>query len=214
MSVRSVKSFSICFASPSGSPRSWGCAIAAVLLMAAIAFSGTAAKKPSDPEDLFNPLLGIDYSHWLVGPIATIASEEEIAEYLQLTDDEAAERFIAAFWERRNAGTEFFQKTPQQIYESRLLEADKRFTEAAYPGRRTDRGTIFVVFGEPESIEFESPQRVEDPILEIWRYPKDAAEGLGKEKPKRIYRFFKHEELTVFYTGQKRAPRPRDRQRF
>ncbi|MCP4656457.1 MAG: GWxTD domain-containing protein [bacterium] len=182
--------------------------------MAAIASSGMAAKKPSDPDDLFNPLLGIDYSHWLVGPIAMIASAEEIAEYLQLTGDEEAERFIAAFWERRNAGTEFFQKTPQQIYESRLLEADKRFTEAAYPGRRTDRGTILVTFGEPETIEFESPKRVGNPTLEIWRYPKDAAEGLGGEKPKRLYRFCKQGELTVFYAGVMRAPRPRERQPF
>lgn len=214
MNVRFAKSFSTCSASASDFRRTSISGIATVLLVAAIAAIGVAAKKPSDPEDLFNPLLGIDYSHWLVGPIAMIASEEEIAEYLRLTGDEEAERFIAAFWDRRNAGTEFFQKTPQQIYENRILEADKRFTEAAYPGRRTDRGTIFVVFGEPESIEFESPQRVEDPTLEIWRYSKDAAEGLGGETPKRAYRFFKQEELTVFYSGQKRHPRPRQRQRF
>ncbi len=214
MNVRSVKSFSICSASPSGLKRSWVPGIAAVVLMATIASAAVAAKKPSDPDDLFNPLLGIDYSHWLVGPIAKIASAEEIAEYLQLTGDEEAERFIAAFWERRNAGTEFFQKTPQQIYESRLLEADKRFTEGAFPGHRTDRGTIFVVFGEPDSSEFKTPERVNEPTLEIWRYPKDAAEGLGKEKPKRLYRFFREGERTIFYTGQKRTARPRDRQRF
>lgn len=172
-----------------------------VVLAAGVAAPATAKRAPT-AEDLFNPLLGIEHSYWLVGPIALIASEKEVSAFLALTSDEEAERFIAEFWARRNEGTPVFTKTPEKLFEERSIEADKRFTQAAYPGRRSDRGTIFVVYGEPEKIEYESPTEVDRPTLEAWHYGKDA-KGLDGKAPKKIYRFFQDGEQTVFYTGQK-----------
>ncbi|MEO1083690.1 MAG: GWxTD domain-containing protein [Acidobacteriota bacterium] len=174
------------------------------------------AKKPTDPDDLFNPLLGPDYSHWMVGPLVEIATEDEVDDFLLLASDEDAQAFVEGFWQRRNAGTEVFTKTPQQIYEARAAEADKRYTEGAYPGRRTDRGAILILYGEPESIEFESPRKVDDPPLEVWRYKK-REKGLDGEKPKKQYRFVDLGRTVVRYTGQKLPPdlrRRLQRQRF
>lgn len=182
--------------------------IAVGLLLAAAPLA--AKKKSRSAEDLFNPLLGIEYSYWLVGPIAAIASETEVDAYLALASDEEAARFVEAFWSRRNEGTAVFTKTPQKLFEERGVEADKRFTEGTYPGGRTDRGTIFILYGEPEKVEFESPTEVDRPTLELWRYPKDAPKGLDGERPKTSYRFFEDGDKTVFYTGQKlhdRRPR-------
>lgn len=216
MSARPVKSSSTCCANANRPAPSRTVAgrlpagrLLAVLGVAVLALFLVAAKKKTrHPDELFNPLLGIDYSHWLVGAIAMIATDEEIDDYLQLTTDEEAEQFVAAFWERRNAGTGPFQKTPREIFASRAREADKRFTEGAWPGHLTDRGTVFVVFGEPEEIEFEIPRRVGEPSIEAWSYPKDAPEGLGGEKPERLYRFVKVDERTVFYRGQTRRRPP------
>lgn len=204
-----MKNFSICCAS---AERRAAWIVVAVLLLL-LSGGPLAAKKPVDPDELFNPLLGVEYSHWLVGPIVQIASEKEVEEYLSLTSDEEAAAFIKAFWDRRNADTPIFQKTPRQIYDLRSEEADKRFTEAAYPGHRTDRGTILILYGEPEEIVFESPQKVGHPTLEVWKYGSDSEPGLDGEKPKKRYRFYKDGELTVFYTGQKRRGDARDRTR-
>ncbi len=164
---------------------------------------GKKRKRPPTAEELFNPLLGVDYSHWLVGPVVRIASENEIAAYLALTDDEQADAFIEDFWAQRNKGTEVFKKTPRQIYAARVVEADKRFTQEAYPGSRTDRGTVFVIYGEPEEITYETLDKIDLPPLEVFNYSKDAAPGLDGQHPDHRYRFVDLGDLTVLYTGQK-----------
>jgi GWxTD domain-containing protein len=185
-----------------------------LLAIASLVLAGpAAAKKPTSPDDLFNPFLGVEYSYWLVGGIAQIASEEEIRTYLALQDDEAAKAFVESFWQKRNAGTEPFKKTPRQIFEQRAGEADRRFSERAYPGRRTDRGAIFVVHGEPEKIVFESPQTTSGYTLEVWYYPKKPELGLDQEKPKRLYKFVEIEGRTVFYRNQTKRPDLRDQLR-
>ena len=181
----------------------------ATLLLALLLVPAAEAKKkkPADPEELFNPLLGVEYSHWLVGPIVEIASEAEIEEYLGLVDDQEAAAFIEAFWQRRSAGTGFFEESPQELFTQRALEADKRYTVGAFPGRRSDRGTIYILHGEPEEIDYPKPTKVGEPTLEVWKYPKDAGPGLGGEKPKHTYRFIRVGDQTYFYSAGARQRR-------
>ena len=61
-----------------------------------------------------------------MGPIYQMANAKEVEEYALLTSDEEAAKFVAAFWERRNQGTQVFKKTPQQIYEDRAATARRR----------------------------------------------------------------------------------------
>ena len=153
-------------------------------------------------EELFNPLLGPDYSHWLVGPIYELATESEIAEFLDLVSDDEATAFVEGFWKTRNEGTGFFEDSPQEIFEQRAVEADKRYTEGMFPGRRTPRGTLLILYGEPEEIDFESPEKVGGPPLEVWKYSKeDAEEGLNGETPKENYRFIELDGKTVRYNN-------------
>lgn len=209
MNARCAKSFSI------SCPAARAAVVLLAVLLAAAPAGAKKNKKPDDPNELFNPLLGLDYSHWLVGPIADIATVGEIDEYLALADDEAAQRFIEAFWARRAEGIGFFEKKPHQIFEERAEEADKRFSEGAFPGRRTDRGKTWILYGEPEEITFEAARQVDVPTLEVWSYPKDAPAGLDGETPKRRYRFVEIDGSKVFYTNQKFRPDPlaRDRRR-
>ncbi len=175
--------------------------MALIALVLAAPATAKKKKKPADPEELFNPLLGVEYSHWLVGPIAEIASEPEIEEYLELIDDEEAVGFIDAFWQQRGADTGFFEESPRELYEKRSEEADKRYSVGAFPGWRSDRGTVFVLHGEPEEIDRPQPTKVGEPTLEVWKYPKDAEPGLDGEKPKRTYRFIRVGDQTYFYSA-------------
>lgn len=172
-------------------------------------------KKGADPEEAWNPLLGIEYSHWLVGPIYHLATDDEVERYLRLTSDEEAARFIEDFWARRNEGTDFFAKTPEQIFEHRADEADGRYREGMVPGRRTDRGTIYILYGAPEETDYQISEKRDGPPVELWKYPKDAEPGLDGEKPKRVYRFVEVDGRTVFFTQASvtRATRERQRER-
>lgn len=185
----------------------WGCCV----LLTVLAASGL--KKPAELEDLFNPLLGVEYSHWLVGPIYHMASGAEVDAYLDLVSDEEAASFIEDFWRQRNVDTPVFQETPQDIFQQRSEEANKRFSENAFPGQRTDRGTIYILYGEPESVTYESPRKVGDRTMEVWTYGKDGEAGLDGVRPKKTFRFVEIDGSTVFFTGQQLKPRDRLRRR-
>jgi hypothetical protein len=87
----------------------------------------------------------------------------------------------------------------RELYDTRAAEADKKFPEAAVAGRRTDRGTIYVLYGDPENTEYEELRDVSGPDIELWRYAKNAEPGLDGRRPERQYRFAKLGDLTRFY---------------
>ncbi len=166
--------------------------LAGLLLAAALASGpGLAQKGIYEKEMLIHPFLSDRYSQWLVGPIARIAGEDGIAAYLALRDDAAAQQFIDDFWREHSEirGT----------FEERARFADDEFGENHQPGRRTDRGTIWILYGEPESREWEEFRDVSEPEVMMWQYPKKREEGLDGEKPKRAYRFARFRDSMVFY---------------
>ncbi|MEE8367954.1 MAG: GWxTD domain-containing protein [Thermoanaerobaculia bacterium] len=183
-------------------------AVAVPLLVSLVLLcaSGTRAAKPKkySPEDLINIFLSPEYSRWLVGPTARIASEGEIEQFLELMEDDAAGEFIERFWEERARGTEWPAPPPRAIFERRARQADIVYSESASLGRRTDRGMILVLYGSPAQSGFEiSPRRGESPI-EVWVYPRDAPKGLDGQTPERYYRFQKRGDLTEFYVPKLR----------
>jgi GWxTD domain-containing protein len=163
-----------------------GAGLAAALLAAACA--GAA---PPAPEQLSNVRLGPEYSQWLIGPIVRMSTREEVQQYLTLTDDASAAAFTEAFWARRG-------ELARHVFERRADEADHRFAEAGYAGRRTDRGTIYVLHGEPKETKFVPPDFVGEPPIEVWRY-ETSEPGLNGKPPSGIYSFAKYDDLTVFY---------------
>lgn len=162
-----------------------GCLVG-VLLAADLAL---AELRTYEPADVTNFQLGPEYAQWLVGPIAHLASADERRQFLALTDDAEAAAFIDGFWERRGPNRGFPPTGPRITFEARAEEVDRRFTEGTSLGRRTDRGTVFILYGPPASIEFASPPRPEGEPIEVWSYPRPTEAGLDGEKPERRYAF-------------------------
>jgi GWxTD domain-containing protein len=193
-----------------------GACLGACLSMGLSACASGAAPSSRSVADLTNPAIGPDYSQWLVGALARIATPEETQGYLALTSDQAAEEFINAFWARRDPSPDRPGNALLEAYEQRAAEADRRFSEAGYLGRRTARGEIFIVYGPPQGTDFEVAPREGDPALEVWLYDKNAPAGLDGRHPSAFYRFTKRGDLTVFYVpglNQNRLPvrpHPRD----
>lgn len=172
------------------------------MLAVALASPALAGKrKHQDPEDLTNFLLSPRYSQWLVGPVAQIASSEERDVYLSLQVDEEAAAFIAGFWEKRGGEAVFPTKGKKVTFDERVQEADRIFSEGTFRGHRTDRGTVFVLYGEPEEIRFEAAPRGRGEFLEIWEYDGEVEPGLDGKKPDRLYRFVKKDGATQLYRG-------------
>jgi GWxTD domain-containing protein len=177
---------------------------AAVLAGAGCGLGGGAPRVRA--ADLVNFQLGPEHSHWLVGPIAAMATPEEVRQYLALTGDFAALDFAEAFWARRDPDPAERGNPPREAFERRAEEADRLFGEAGIRGRRTPRGTIRVLYGAPATVEFDTAPGGGAPI-EVWRYPADAPPGLDGRPPERLYWFRKQGELTRPYQPRVRPVR-------
>ncbi len=175
--------------------------------------SAIAAQKGFEREDLIQPFLRGEFTQWLIGPIARMASSSERDGYLALRTNEEATRFIEEFWAKRDPSPDQEGNAVFELYEQRAVEADKKYTESAHTGRRTDRGAIYILHSEPESTEYEEFRNVDEPDVELWRYPKTAELGLDGKKPERIYRFARIGDLTSFYSKRKSRGDATDRMR-
>jgi len=164
---------------------------------------GTAPPAQRRSTDLLNARLSPAYAQWLVGPVAHLATEAEVQQFLALADDAAAQAFIDAFWSRRDPrppsnGNPLVPQNLRERFDARAAEADRRFSEAGYLGRRTDRGTVWVLYGEPKQIQFDINPNGPSPV-ERWTYAANAPVGLDGRHPLPAFRFVKSGDLTVLY---------------
>ena len=103
----------------------------------------------------------------LFEPLVYVGKQGELAAYRGLTV-QGKRRFLREFWRRREHGD-------SAAFYRRINEADRRFREvggARVPGWRTDRGRVFVRYGEPDDVRRE-PQSGPDRPWEAWKYTKE-----------------------------------------
>jgi GWxTD domain-containing protein len=85
--------------------------------------------------------------------IRLIATDKEMKLWDSLVSTQRAD-FLKAFWMRRDPD----QKNPQvdneyrRLFYERLKIVDERFSYLHYLGRNTDRGRVYLTFGEPDTI--------------------------------------------------------------
>jgi GWxTD domain-containing protein len=171
--------------------------IALPLLLSAACSLAVAAER--EAVDLLNPLLSPELAGWMLGAPGRMASDDEVREFTALAEDAAAVAFVERFWSVRDPDPGRPGNPVRETAERRALEADRRFAESARAGRATDRGTTYVLFGEPAKIEFEPSELYGEPPIEIWRYPAGSPEGLDGERPQRAYKFARKGDVTKFY---------------
>lgn len=133
--------------------------------------------------------LGSAYDSWLTKDVPDIITNEERRAFLQLSTNEEREQFVESFWDRRNPDPESAANTYKEEHYRRLAYADERFA-SGIPGRKTDRGHIYILWGPPDEIESHPSGGTYDrPIdqgggstttypWELWRYRH--LEGVGE----------------------------------
>ncbi len=164
-------------------------------------------KAPPSSHVWINPRLGLKYSQWLVGPTSWMATTEEIVLYLALEDDQAAAHFEEEFWRSRDANASVLFGGVRQTFEERSEEADRRFSEGTRLGRRTDRGAIYILYGDPTSIEYETSAEPNEPTLEVWSYGRGVEPGLDGRPPKQQFLFTRQGDSTGLVSGSLRRSR-------
>ena len=173
----------------------------ALLLLTGLLAAGCGgAPAPRSLADLTNPFLGPETSSWLIGAVSRIATPQEVEAYLALRDDAAARAFIESFWTKRDPSPAEPGNPLLEAFEERGAAADRLYSEAGFLGRRTDRGTVHVLYGTPSKVDFEISPTPGEPPIERWEYGPTAPTGLDARRPAPAYRFIKRGDLTVTYT--------------
>jgi GWxTD domain-containing protein len=90
------------------------------------------------------------YKTWLDQDVAYIISDDERKAFKTLSNDEERDAFIENFWLRRNPNPDSPENEFREEHYRRIAYANDRFA-AGKPGWKTDRGHIYIAFGEPDS---------------------------------------------------------------
>jgi GWxTD domain-containing protein len=92
------------------------------------------------------------YRTWLNEEVPYIITDEERKAFLSLSNDEEREAFIENFWLRRNPNPDSPENEFREEHYRRIAYANEHFA-AGKPGWKTDRGRIYIMWGQPDSID-------------------------------------------------------------
>jgi GWxTD domain-containing protein len=98
-----------------------------------------------------------------------IATSTEISKYKALSTEVAKREFIYTFWKARDEYPEDDRNETYLNYTRRVNESTVRFKAQGREGWKTDRGRVFIIYGEPSSID-RYPNQTGSKPYEIWSY--------------------------------------------
>ena len=108
---------------------------------------------------------------WLEEEVHFVMGHRETASFLALDTDEARDRFIVGYWNRRDPTPGTPRNEFRDRHHARLEEADRLFTLLeTKPGRFTERGRAYQLLGPPQSREDFSYAGDRLFPLELWHY--------------------------------------------
>ncbi len=154
--------------------------VSAGFLISHSTFGQTRSTFPDNASDAESYALRSGLNHpyfdWLTQDVPYIISPEERAAFLQLVNDDDRDLFIEQFWQRRSPDPDAQDNSFESEHYRRIIYSDEHFSAGSIPGWKTDRGRIYIQWGQPDEIESSEP--VADGRIETWRYR--FLEGIGE----------------------------------
>ncbi|MBI3189027.1 MAG: GWxTD domain-containing protein [Ignavibacteriales bacterium] len=98
-----------------------------------------------------------------------LANGSDKEQYEQLTDVEAKRRFIAQFWQKRDPDPSTPFNELRIEYRKRIEQANQQYARGFVPGWKTERGRVFVVYGQCDDVERFTSTEEANPY-EVWHY--------------------------------------------
>jgi len=98
-----------------------------------------------------------------------IASSDEIKRWNSLKDIDSKRNFLFNFWKLRDPDPSTPENERKLEYFERVRKADEMFRGTREKGWRSDRGRVYIVYGEPSEID-RYPNEMDAYPYEIWSY--------------------------------------------
>ncbi|GAB4291600.1 MAG: hypothetical protein Kow0098_10970 [Ignavibacteriaceae bacterium] len=98
-----------------------------------------------------------------------IATDKERKQWKRLNEEEAKRKFLYEFWRVRNDNPQYQNKPFMDEYLERVKYANENFGSFQRKGWKTDRGRVYLIYGEPSEIQ-RFPNEADKKPYEIWEY--------------------------------------------
>jgi len=108
------------------------------------------------------------YKEWLEKDVRWIISNDERDAFINLSDDDARNKFIEEFWAVRNPTPGAPTNPYKDEHYKRLAYAIQYFSTGADDGYKSDRGMVYITMGEPQQRAHYN--HAETRPMEIWFY--------------------------------------------
>ncbi|HUI30013.1 MAG TPA: GWxTD domain-containing protein [Candidatus Acidoferrales bacterium] len=103
------------------------------------------------------------------GEAKYIASSSEKSQYGEITGLEGKRQFLYEFWKRKNSEENSNGKDERTEYLQRVAYADDHFRAGMREGWQTDRGRVYIMYGNPDEID-RHPNETDSKPYEIWYF--------------------------------------------
>ncbi|MFQ5629432.1 MAG: GWxTD domain-containing protein [bacterium] len=98
-----------------------------------------------------------------------VSTDTEIEMFPQLETDSAMRDFLVKFWGEVASGRMGKEPLSRRVYLQRVEEANNTFTAFGRKGWKSDRGRVFILYGNPDEVE-RFPAESQTKAYRIWRY--------------------------------------------
>jgi len=98
-----------------------------------------------------------------------VAAGAEIDQYNKMESVEAKREFLYQFWKKRDRDPMTAENEFYNDYMNRVRVTEEKFGTINRSGVRTDRGRVFIIYGEPDEID-RYPNDIDKKPYEIWQY--------------------------------------------
>lgn len=98
-----------------------------------------------------------------------IASSTEVDKYDKINTTEGKREFLYNFWKDRDNDPSTQENEYYKLYLTKVTLSNQRYGSLSRVGWKSDRGRVFVIYGEPSEIE-RYPNQVDTKPYEIWYY--------------------------------------------
>jgi GWxTD domain-containing protein len=101
--------------------------------------------------------------------IKYISTRAEIDQYEKLNNVEAKRDFLLKFWKKRDTDPSTAVNEYKNQYLERVRLSDEKYSTINRKGRKTDRGRVYILYGEPDEVD-RNPSDIDKKPYEIWHY--------------------------------------------
>ncbi len=114
-------------------------------------------------------ILSLEECDHLFAKSKYLAGKKEIDQFAKVSSVEGKREYLYKFWKAKDEVPETPENETFTKYFYRVDQANQKFSAMKKEGWKTDRGRVYLIYGEPSEIE-RYPNQLDSKPYEVWQY--------------------------------------------